>query len=308
MAGMIASGPPVFRFAPSPNGELHLGHALSAITGHDWAQRAGGRFLVRIEDIDIERSREAFVDSILDDLDWLGLAWDGPVLRQSQNFADYQAAAGRLETLGLLYPCFATRGDIGRAVAQRQAAGQSVPFDPDGVPLYPGVHRNLTGEEIASRISAGQRPAMRLDVKQAVRLAAARSGGRALSFRELANEADLGREVAAQPECWGDAILVRKDIAASYHLAVVVDDARQGVTHVTRGEDLYAATDVHRLIQVLLGLPEPIYHHHRLVLGADGAKLSKSTGAPTLKDLRRAGVSAAGIRAMLGFAAAPSGS
>lgn len=302
MAAMIASSPPVFRFAPSPNGELHLGHALSAITGHDWARRGGGRFLVRIEDIDVGRSREAFVRSILDDLSWLGLAWDGSVLRQSQHFADYQAAARQLEARGLLYPCFASRAEIAQTVALRAAEGRAMPLDPDGVPLYSGVHRKLTSEDIANRMSEGQRPAMRLDVAQAVRLASERLGGRTLSFREQASLAEPAREVVARPERWGDAVLVRKDVPASYHLAVVVDDARQGVTHVTRGEDLYAATDLHRLVQVLLGLPEPIYHHHRLVLDADGAKLSKSTGAPTLKDLRRAGVCAAEVRMMLGLA------
>lgn len=300
MMAMSANSPPVFRFAPSPNGELHLGHALSAITGHDWARRVGGRFLVRIEDIDTGRSREAFVGSILDDLDWLGLSWDGPVLHQSQNLANYQAAARQLEAQGLLYPCFASRGEIAQAVAKRAAEGQPVPLDPDGVPIYPGMHRNLGGEEIARRMGEGQRPAMRLDMARAVRIASERAGGRWLSFREQSSEADAVRVTAALPEQWGDVVLVRKDTPTSYHLAVVVDDARQGVTHVTRGKDLYAATDLHRLLQVLLGLPEPIYHHHRLVLGADGAKLAKSIGSPTLKDLRRAGASAADVRHMLG--------
>lgn len=288
-----------FRFAPSPNGELHLGHALSAIVGHDWARRVGGRFIVRIEDIDMGRTRDAFIASILDDLSWLGLTWEEPVLRQSDHFADYAQAAGKLRALGLLYPCFATRGEIAAAIGVAAAAGHPERLDPDGMPIYPGVHKGLSAEEIAARESSGDRPAWRIDMGQALAMASARTTDTPLIFREV-SEFGEGRDVMAEPDRWGDAVIVRKDTPASYHLSVVVDDARQGVTHVTRGEDLFAATDLHRLLQVLLGLPAPLYHHHRLLLDPDGRKLSKSTGAPRLKDLRATGLTAAAVRELLG--------
>ena len=291
----------VFRFAPSPNGELHLGHALSALVGHDWAKRIGGRFLVRIEDIDQDRSREAFKASILDDLAWLGLTWEEPIRHQSAHFADYAAAAQRLAQLGLLYPCFATRGEIAAAVAAAARLGHPVQHDPDGAPLYPGLHRNLSADEIAARHDRGEHCALRLAMARAVDVLGHRRGGKALTFLDTspdrANEPT--QEVAADPARWGDAVLVRKDTPASYHLAVVVDDAIQGVTHVTRGQDLLAATDLHRLLQILLDLPAPAYHHHPLVLGDDGQKLSKSTGAPTLKHLRAQGASPRDVRNLL---------
>lgn len=298
---MTARTAPVFRFAPSPNGELHLGHALSAIVGHDWARRVGGRFLVRIEDIDTGRTREAFVSSILDDLQWLGLAWEEPVLRQSEHFEDYRRAADRLAAMGLIYPCFATRGEIAAAVASNAAAGLPERLDPDGMPLYPGLHRSLDTIEVERRKAAGEPYALRIDIARATTHAAARLGGRPLTFRELAADGTLAEIHDADPARWGDAVIVRKDTPTSYHLAVVVDDARQGVTHVTRGQDLLAATDLHRLLQVLLDLPEPLYHHHPLLLGPDGRKLAKSTGAPRLKDLRAAGLGPADVRAMLGL-------
>lgn len=291
----------VFRFAPSPNGELHLGHALSALVGHDWARRIGGRFLLRIEDIDRDRSREEFKASILEDLTWLGLTWEEPVRQQSQHFADYAAAAQRLALLDLLYPCFATRGEIAAAVSAEAERGHNVIHDPDGAPLYPGLHRALPAAEIAARLARNERSALRIDMARAKRIVEERLGGRALSFLEASSEGphQPPREVATDPARWGDAVVVRKDTPASYHLAVVVDDALQGVTHVTRGQDLLAATDLHRVLQVLLDLPAPVYHHHPLVLGADGLKLSKSTGAPTLKGLRRQGASPGDIRRLL---------
>jgi glutamyl-Q tRNA(Asp) synthetase len=283
----------VFRFAPSPNGELHLGHALSAITGFEMARRSGGRFLLRIEDIDIGRTREDFVQGILEDLAWLGLTWEEPVLRQSKHFPVYIAAAARLEAMGLLYPCFATRGEI---------AAAAVPglVDPDGAPLYPGLHRQLSPEALARRKARAEPFAMRLDMERARILAKDRLAAASLTFTEFDAFGRSGT-VEARPERWGDAVIVRKDVAASYHLAVVVDDARQGVTNVTRGMDLYAATDLHRLLQVLLDLAEPAYHHHRLVEDEGGRKLSKSAGDTSLRSLRRDGVTPAGIRRLIGL-------
>ena len=292
--------PAVFRFAPSPNGELHLGHALSAMIGHDWAKRLGGRFLVRIEDIDVDRSRDEHLRSILDDLAWLGLSWEKPELHQSQHFGVYRDAAAKLTDLGVLYPCFATRGQIAAAVGAAVAAGGREERDPDGAPIYPGLHRGLDKAEITARQAGGERAALRLDMVKALGIAKARLAGRPLTFREIASD-DSERIVCADPARWGDAVLMRKDTPASYHLSVVVDDARQGITHVTRGADLYAATDLHRLLQVLLDVPEPLYHHHRLLRGADGRKLAKSTGAPRLKDLRAQGVTADDIRRQLGL-------
>lgn len=295
---MIERQRSVFRFAPSPNGELHLGHALSAMVGHDWAARVGGRFLVRIEDIDQTRSRDHFVQSILDDLSWLGLDWERPELRQSQHFADYAAATERLRRLGLVYPCFATRAEIAAAITCAASAGAAERFDPDGAPIYPGLYRGMSEHDITARYSTGERFALRLDMDKALAVAKMKLNGRPLIFREMTQHGEE-RIIEAKPERWGDAILIRKDTPASYHLSVVVDDARQGITHVTRGQDLYASTDLHRLLQVLLDLPEPRYHHHHLLVDSDGRKLAKSTGAPRLKDLRANGVTPADIRRQL---------
>jgi glutamyl-Q tRNA(Asp) synthetase len=285
--------PPVLRFAPSPNGPLHLGHALSALTGFEMARRLGGRFLLRIEDIDTERSREEHVAGILEDLAWLGIAWEEPVLRQSQRFAVYAQAAQLLEAQGLLYPCFATRSEI----AEAAAAG---PLDPEGAPLYPGLQKRLSQAEIEARIAAGGRYALRLHLDRAIAAVQRRLGGRPLAFTEL-DEGGAPHLVEAHPERWGDTVILRKDVPASYHLAVVVDDAAQGVSHVVRGRDLYAATDLQRLLQVVLGLPEPVYHHHRLVNDPQGRKLSKSARDTALASLRAAGVSAVDIRRQLGL-------
>jgi len=285
---------PVFRFAPSPNGPLHLGHALSALTAFDLAQQAGGRFLLRIEDIDVARCREEYVAGIVEDLAWLGLAWEQPVLRQSEHFQIYVEAAQWLEAQGLLYPCFATRSEI-------EAAAVPGAVDPDGAPLYPGLHKGMPRTAIEARMHAGDRFALRLDMDRALVRARERLGGAPLTFTEM-REDGTAEIVEARPERWGDAVLLRKDVPASYHLAVVVDDARQGVTHVTRGRDLYAATDLHRLLQVLLGLPEPTYRHHRLLTDSDGRKLSKTAGDTGLAALRSAGRTASDIRAMLGLA------
>jgi glutamyl-Q tRNA(Asp) synthetase len=286
---------PVFRFAPSPNGDLHLGHALSAILNHDAALREGGRFLVRIEDIDRERSRPVFVGRILEDLAWLGLSWEEPVRRQSEHLADYRAALESLEAMGLVYPAFASRAKTRRAVAEQEAAtGRPHPRDPDGAPLDPGLDRNRDPADVVRRLATGEPHAFRLRMAEA----AALNGP--LSWLESGDFVSPGR-IAADPLAWGDVILARKDAPASYHVAVVVDDALQGVTDVIRGGDLFHATAIHRLLQTLLGLPAPRYRHHRLVLGPNGRKLAKSEGSTSLRALRDAGVSPACVRRMIGL-------
>ncbi|WP_262273317.1 tRNA glutamyl-Q(34) synthetase GluQRS [Microvirga yunnanensis] len=287
---------PVFRFAPSPNGRLHLGHAYSALLNADFAGRFGGRFLLRIEDIDITRCRPDFEAAIHEDLAWLGLQWEIPVRRQSEHFADYRAAFLKLKGRGVVYPCFCTRRDIVQAVARReQESGRDWPRDPDGAPLYPGTCREVPAAEAERRIAAGEPQAWRLDSAAAQKL---RPGPHA--FRRFDRD---GREetVAADPWRWGDAVIVRKEIPSSYHLSVVVDDALQGVTHVVRGQDLEAATDLHVLLQALLDLPTPLYHHHGLVLDPTGDKLAKSRQSPALSELRADGVTPQAIRRRLGF-------
>ena len=291
--------PPVFRFAPSPNGYLHLGHALSAILNHEAALKSGGRFLLRIEDIDATRCRPEYEAAISEDLRWLGLAWEEPVRRQSEQPDDYRAAVDRLSHAGLLYPAFESRGELARLVAVRERTAPW-PRDPDGAPLYGGDARQLTPAERERLINSGAPFALRLDLNAAIgRLAAP------LTWREEgrgpAGETGM---VAARPDAWGDVILARKETPTSYHLSVVVDDALQGVTHVVRGEDLFWSTSVHRLLQELLGLPQPTYCHHRLVRDADGRKLAKSTRSTALRELRAAGVTPAEVRARLGLGAA----
>jgi glutamyl-Q tRNA(Asp) synthetase len=283
---------PVFRFAPSPNGELHLGHALAALIGFEQAQARGGRFLLRIEDIDPGRSRPQFVAAILEDLRWLGVVWEEPVVFQSRRMHAYGSAVERLCAMDLLYPCFATR-------AMLEAAADAA-RDPDGAPLYPGLYRGCPAAEIARRQAAGEPFAMRIDMEKACSLAQRKLAGAPLVFTELDADA-TPHQIEARPQRWGDAIIVRKDVATSYHLAVVVDDAWQGVTHVTRGRDLYAATDLHRLLQVVLDLPTPLYHHHRLLTDAAGRKLAKSARDGSLAALRRSGLGPRDIRRLIGL-------
>jgi glutamyl-Q tRNA(Asp) synthetase len=285
---------PVFRFAPSPNGYLHLGHALSALSNFDLACAAGGRFLLRIEDIDAARCRPDYEQAIYDDLAWLGITWEEPVRRQSAHFDDYRAALARLDALGLIYPSFESRGEIARLVAERETHA-SWPRDPDGAPLYPGDALSLAPAERRRRMETGAPYALRLDMAAAI----ARTG--ALAWNETGADSKAG-SVTAAPQMWGDVVLARKEMPTSYHLAVVVDDARQGVTHVVRGQDLFWSTSVHRVLQALLGLPAPNYHHHRLILDAEGKKLSKSTRATALRALRESGATAADIRRMVGLA------
>ena len=274
----------VTRFAPSPTGLLHLGHAHAALTAWRAARETGGRFLLRIEDIDPTRCRPEYADAILEDLAWLGLDWDGPVRVQSRHLADYRAALDSLAARGLLYPCFCTRGDIAREIAASAAA----PHGPDG-PLYPGTCRRLAAEQRAARIAAGEAHALRLDMTAALAMLRA-----PLTFREH------GTRRTCDPARFGDAVLARKNIPASYHLCVTHDDALQGVTLVTRGEDLLPATDLHRLLQHLMGWPEPDYAHHRLLTDASGRRLAKRDRAATLRALREAGASPAEVRGRAG--------
>ena len=280
--------PPVFRFAPSPNGFLHLGHALSALLNAGKARAAGGRMLLRIEDIDTSRCRPEYETAIYEDLGWLGLDWEQPVRRQSEHFDAYRAALARLDVMGLVYPSFESRAEIAALVAAREAQA-AWPRDPDGAPLYPGHAGSLTASERARRIEAGEPYALRLDMAAAI----VRAGP--LSWSEC------GAEQSADPAAWGDVVLARKDSPASYHLAVVVDDAAQGVTDIVRGNDLFHATSVHRLLQALLGLPAPRYRHHRLILDAEGRKLSKSTHATGLRELRAQGITPSGVRKAAGL-------
>jgi glutamyl-Q tRNA(Asp) synthetase len=289
------SNRPVFRFAPSPNGELHLGHALSALIGYRAAQAAGGRFLLRIEDIDAGRTRAEFVDGILTDLAWLGLSWEEPVLFQSQRLGAYRDAAARLQALGVLYPCWATRAEIEAATAASGAR------DPDGAPIYPGLWKGRSQGDIARMQAQGEPFALRIDMGAACALVQQRLGGAPVTFIEFGSAGGIASTVMAHPERWGDAVIVRKDVPTSYHLAVVADDAFQGVTHVTRGRDLYAATDLHRLLQVLLGLPQPVYHHHRLIVDESGRKLAKSARDTSLRSLREGGATPADIRRLVGL-------
>jgi glutamyl-Q tRNA(Asp) synthetase len=279
--------PPVFRFAPSPNGYLHLGHALSALLNADMARAAGGRLLLRIEDIDAARCRPEYEAAIYQDLAWLGLVWEQPVRRQSAHTDDYRAALARLDRLGLIYPSFESRAEI---------AAQASARDPDGAPRYAGNAKAMPAAERERLLASGAPYALRLDMDAAL----ARVG--ALGWTETgegpAGEAGV---VAADPAAWGDVIVARKETPTSYHIAVVVDDAAQGVTDVVRGRDLYHSTGVHRLLQALLGLAQPRYHHHRLILDAEGRKLSKSTQATGLRELRAQGVSAAQLRARVGL-------
>lgn len=291
---MIAT-PPVFRFAPSPNGHLHLGHALSALVNQDMARKAGGRLLLRIEDIDTLRCRPEFETAILEDLQWLGFEFERPVRRQSEHTADYQSALERLKALGLIYPAFMSRSEIKAHVAAFENTGAVWPRDPDGSPLYPPMDKEIDPADAARRIQQGDRHVWRLDMARALAQVTA-----PLTFEETGDgEKGLLRLDAS---VWGDVMLWRWDAPSSYHLSVVVDDALQGVTHVVRGLDIFPATPLHRLLQTLLGLPAPVYHHHRLIADRDGRKLSKSEGDTGLSELRASGLSPLDIRRRIGLA------
>jgi glutamyl-Q tRNA(Asp) synthetase len=286
----------VFRFAPSPNGYLHLGHALSALINVDAARACGGKLLLRIEDIDPARCRPEFEAAILEDLEWLGMAFERPVWRQSEHLELHRERFEALKRRGLVYPCFCSRAALARAVDALEARnGEKWPRDPDGAFLYPGICRELEPDEATKRIGAGEPHGWRLRTAEASAIA-----GR-LTWREhdAAEPASPWRPIEADPLAWGDVTLLRRDAPSSYHLAVTIDDAAQGVTHVVRGKDLRAATSIHRLLQELLGLPEPDYHHHRLVLDEDGRKLSKSIASTSLRELRASGVTALDVRKLI---------
>ena len=272
----------VTRFAPSPTGLLHLGHAYSALFAWRRAREAGGRFLLRIEDIDRTRCRPEFTAAILEDLAWLGLDWDGEVRQQAEHFADYEAVLDRLDVAGLIYPCFCTRAAIAAEIARAGGAPQG-----EAGPPYPGICRTLAVEERLRRIAAGESFALRLDVSRAL----ARTG-------PLEWEEEGQGIIAAQPELLGDVVLARKDVPVSYHLAVTIDDALQGVTLVTRGADLFAATHLHRLLQALLDLPVPRYRHHTLLTDPSGKRFAKRDKALTLRALRESGKTPEEVRAM----------
>lgn len=282
----VMSSAIVTRFAPSPTGLLHLGHAYSALFAFEAARKSGGSFLLRIEDIDFTRCRREFEVAILEDLAWLGIEWETPVRRQSDHLHEYVAVAEQLRVRGLLYPCFCTRKDIQREIELAAAA----PHAQEG-PVYPGMCRSLSEDERQSRIVSGESFAMRLDLNRAI----AEVGGD-LEWIDL--ERGLQK---AQPEVLGDVVLVRKDIGCSYHLAVVMDDALQGVTRITRGQDLFQATHVQRLLKALLNLPTPEYHHHPLICDTEGKRLAKRHEAEPLRSLKSRGVSAHDVWERLGF-------
>jgi glutamyl-Q tRNA(Asp) synthetase len=287
---------PVFRFAPSPNGYLHLGHALSALLNFDRARAAGGRFLLRMEDIDATRCRPEFEAAICEDLAWLGLSWEQPVRRQSEHLHDYGAALKKFETMRLTFPSFESRAEIAHLVADRDVR-ERWPRDPDGVPVYPGAARQMNEQDRQARIGRGDPYTIRLDMEKAIEWTGP------LHWSESgAGPAGEHGDVLADPAAWGDVIVGRKEIPTSYHLSVVVDDALQGVTHVVRGRDLFWSTSVHRVLQALLGVSQPNYHHHRLILDAEGKKLSKSTAATGLRELRGQGMTAADIRRLVNVA------
>ncbi len=285
---------PLFRFAPSPNGLLHAGHAYSALLNYDMARATGGRFRLRIEDIDRERCLPEYETAIYEDLTWLGLRWEQPVRRQSDHMADYGLALHTLISRGMVYPCFCARSAI-RIALQTEAAGQS---DPDGSPIYPGTCRALKDSIRAQRLADGAPHVWRISIQDAMRVCGP------LGWAEM-NDTGSASEVVADPLAWGDTVVARRDILTSYHLSVVVDDALEGITHVVRGNDLYHATSVHRLLQDLLGLPAPIYRHHRLILDPQGRKLSKSIGSMSMRHLREEGCMPGKLRRQFGLDSPP---
>jgi glutamyl-Q tRNA(Asp) synthetase len=289
---MIQSSPPqhvVTRFAPSPTGKLHVGHGWSALLAMDFARANGGLFRLRIEDIDGTRNRPEHVAGIAEDLNWLGVTWDGELVFQSERLDLYDAALERLRHMDLLYPCFCTRADI--------AASASAPHGPEG-PVYPGTCRALPSPERERRVAAGEPHAWRLDMAKAI-ATIGELHWKAAPFPPLGLSAGDGGMIKAEPQTAGDVVLARKDAPASYHLSCTLDDAAMGVTHVLRGDDLFAATHVHRLLQALLDLPTPVYCHHPLLVGADGKRLAKRDGSIALADLRAQGTDPAVLAADL---------
>lgn len=287
MSELSMSEQAIFRFAPSPNGLLHLGHAYSALQTYYWAKKLGARFLLRIEDIDTARCKPELTNAIFEDLKWLGLEWEEPVMHQSSRFDAYREHAKKLNSLGYTYPCFCSRAEI---------ASQSEDRDPDGAPIYPRTCKQLSKSQISRRLSANEPVAYRLDMEKIT----AKLG--MLTFSQSQpSPADRPQIKYANLARWGDAVIVRKDTPASYHLSVVADDAAQNITHVTRGRDMEAATDLHVLLQFLLGLKQPIYTFHRIILDDDGQKLAKSARSMSLRALREQGWTAEAIHQSLGL-------
>jgi glutamyl-Q tRNA(Asp) synthetase len=290
----------VTRFAPSPTGYLHLGHAYSALFAYEAAQRAGGKFLLRIEDIDPVRCKPEFTTAIFEDLHWLGLTWEEPVLHQSQNMPAYAESIQALRKQGVLYPCFCTRSEIANEVAAAASAPHDLSdestFAASGrealtaTSIYPGTCRNLPPDQQAEKLATHKTANWRLDIKKALTLTGP------LTWRDEAKG-----QIEARPQTFGDVVLARKDIPTSYHLSVTTDDHRQGVTYVTRGEDLFRSTDIHRLLQVLLGYEIPAYHHHPLVLDESGRRYAKRDKAATLRELKGQGLFANQIRELIKF-------
>ena len=285
----------ILRFAPSPNGYLHLGHAYSALLNHDMARECGGRLLLRVEDIDTVRCRPDYEEAIYEDLRWLGLSWQEPVRRQSEHFADYEAALAKLEAQGLIYPSFESRAEIAALVEDLDRHG-GWPRDPDGAPIYPGRARRLSTAERKRRREAGEPFALRLAMDAAV----ARAGVLTWTETGAGPHGQTGL-ITAAPQRWGDIVLARKEAPTSYHLSAMLDDALQGVTDIVRGQDLFWSTGIHRLLQALLGLPEPTYHHHKLILDEEGNKLSKSTQSTGVRELRAGGAVPRDIRRRVGL-------
>jgi len=289
------------RFAPSPNGWLHLGHAYSAIFASDTARAIDGHFLLRIEDIDIGRCRPEYEQAIYEDLAWLGLTWQTPVRRQSDHFTAYESALRQLRDMGLAYPCFATRKEISDAINASGIDHARWPTDPDGAPLYPGLYKDLPPDELNRLMWEGRNYAWRLDMEKALTEAEAKAGGPITFLEEHGGPRGERGRLPIDPMIFGDVIIARKDVPTSYHLAVTMDDAIQNVTVVTRGQDLFPATYIHRLLQVLLGLPEARYRHHGLIRDQNGRRLSKSAKDMGLRELRATGHTPADIRRLIGL-------
>lgn len=292
---------PVFRFAPSPNGRLHLGHAYSALINQHMADETGGKLLLRIEDTDTVRCTPVLEQRMLEDLHWLGIRWADNPRRQSDHIATYMDAVDTLAAEGLVYPAFMSRAEVRDHIEHKTARGIAWPTDPDGAPHYPDIDRHVSDAERRRRMDSGEPHALRLDMRAVRDFLGSRFEQLAWQETGEGPEGQTG-EIQADPGAWGDIVLSRKDVPASYHLAVVVDDALQGITHVVRGRDLFWSTSVHRLLQQLLGLPAPVYHHHDLVLDTDGRKLSKSRQDTSLAELRSAGTTRQDIVKMVGLA------
>lgn len=281
---------PIFRFAPSPNGKLHLGHAYSALLNQKLAREAGGKLLLRIEDIDIARCTPELEAQMLNDLEWLGIEWDEKPMRQSDNFETYRKTFEYLLNHDTIYPAFMSRGEVNKIVAEAEETGKIWPRDPDGTPHYPSRDKNMSKKKRLEMLSLHTPKSYRFDMSEIVEI-----------FADLFQWVEKNSSVIAEPLAWGDVVLARADVPTSYHLSCVLDDAAQNITHIVRGEDLYHATAIHRVLQDLLDLKEPQYHHHKLILDKDGQKLSKSRKDTSLADLRELGKSPDDIKKLIGF-------